>query len=157
VDANELASRVAHGMLAAEGTGPAWGISIEEARAGYARLSMTVRTDMLNGHGIVHGGIVFALADTAFAYVCNGRNEKTVAAQASIVFLGSANEGDTLIAEAEEVAVSGRSGVTRATVRTSDRRPIAEFTGYSRTLGGPVVELDTDSQDTRAKRSHLEF
>ena len=79
---NELASRVAHGMLAAEGTGPAWGIRIEEARAGYARLSMTVRRDMLNGHGIVHGGMVFALADTAFAYVCNGRNEKTVAAQA---------------------------------------------------------------------------
>ncbi|MFL6830656.1 MAG: hydroxyphenylacetyl-CoA thioesterase PaaI [Sphingomicrobium sp.] len=139
MDANELASRVAHGMLAAEGTGPAWGIRIEEARGGYARLSMAVRADMLNGHGIVHGGIVFALADTAFAYVCNGKNEKTVAAQASIVFLGSAEEGETLVAEAEEVAREGRSGVTRAAVRTSDGRPIAEFTGYSRTLGGPVL------------------
>ena len=138
---NELASRVAHGMLAAEGTGPTWGIKIEEARAGYARLSMTVRRDMLNGHGIVHGGMVFALADTAFAYVCNGRNEKTVAAQASIVFLGSAAEGETLIAEGEEAATAGRSGVTRVTVRTSDGRPIAEFTGYSRTLGGAVVEI----------------
>jgi len=140
VDANELASQVAHGMLAAEGTGPAWGIRIEEARAGYARLSMTVRADMLNGHGIVHGGMVFALADTAFAYVCNGRNEKTVAAQASIVFLGSASEGEILVAEGEEVAVAGRSGVTRVTVRTSDGRPLAEFTGYSRTLGGAVVD-----------------
>jgi acyl-CoA thioesterase len=128
-------------MLAAEGTGPAWGIRIEEARAGYARLSMTVRADMLNGHGIVHGGMVFALADTAFAYVCNGRNEKTVAAQASIVFLGSASEGDVLIAEGEEAATTGRSGVTRVTVQTSDGRPIAEFTGYSRTLGGAVVEV----------------
>ena len=138
---DELASRVAHGMLAAEGTGPAWGIEVEEARTGYARLSMTVRADMLNGHRIVHGGMVFALADTAFAYVCNGGNEKTVAAQASIVFLGSANEGERLIAEAEEVATEGRGGVTRVSVRTSEGRPIAEFTGYSRRLGGPVVEL----------------
>jgi acyl-CoA thioesterase len=128
-------------MLAAEGTGPAWGITIEEARAGYARLSMKVRADMLNGHRIVHGGMVFSLADTAFAYVCNGKNEKTVAAQASIVFLGSANEGDVLIAEGEELSTSGRSGVTRVAVRTDDGRAIAEFTGYSRTLGGAVVEL----------------
>ena len=140
MDANELANRVAHGMLAAEGTGPAWDVRIEEARAGYARLSMTVRADMLNGHGIVHGGMVFALADTAFAYVCNGRNEKTVAAQAGIVFLGSATEGETLIAEAQEAAAAGRSGVTRVTVRTKDGRPVAEFTGYSRTLGGAVVD-----------------
>jgi acyl-CoA thioesterase len=140
VDANELAERVAHGMLAAEGTGPAWGIRIEEARAGFARLSMKVSADMLNGHRIVHGGMVFALADTAFAYVCNGRNEKTVAAQASIVFLGSAEEGETLIAEGEEAAVAGRGGVTRVSVRTAEGRAIAEFTGYSRTLGGPVVE-----------------
>ena len=138
---NELASRVAHGMLAAEGTGPAWGIRIEEARAGYARLSMTVRRDMLNGHGIVHGGMVFALADTAFAYVCNGRNEKTVAAHAGIIFLGSASEGETLIAEGEEAATAGRSGVTRVTVRTKDGRAIAECTGYSRTLGGAVTQL----------------
>jgi acyl-CoA thioesterase len=141
MDANELAGQVAQSMLAAEGTGPAWGIVIEEALAGYARLSMVVRADMLNGHRIVHGGMVFALADTAFAYVCNGGNQKTVAAQASIVFLGSAQEGETLIAEAEELATAGRSGVTRVTVRTLEARPIAEFTGYSRTIGGAVVEV----------------
>src|SRR5215203_3808104 len=127
-------------MLAAEGTGPAWGIVIEEARSGYARIAMVVRAEMLNGHRIAHGGMVFALADTAFAYVCNGRNEKTVAAQASIVFLGSAEAGETLIAEAEEVATAGRGGVTRVAVRTSDGRPVAEFTGYSRTVGGAVVD-----------------
>ena len=141
MNADELAARVAQGMLAAEGTGPAWGIVIEEARDGYARLSMAVRADMLNGHRIVHGGMVFALADTAFAYVCNGGNEKTVAAQASIIFLGSAEEGEMLVAEAEEVASAGRSGVTRVAVRTSDGRAVAEFTGASRTLGGPVVEV----------------
>jgi acyl-CoA thioesterase len=126
-------------MLSQEGTGPAWGIRIEEARAGYARLSMEVHADMLNGHRIAHGGMVFAFADTAFAYVCNGRNEKTVAAQASIVFLGSAGEGETLIAEAEELSTAGRSGVTRVAVRTSEGRAIAEFTGYSRTIGGAVI------------------
>ncbi len=141
MSANDLARKVAHHMLSGEGTGPAWGIVIEEARAGYARLSMGIRGDMLNGHRIVHGGMVFALADTAFAYACNGRNEKAVAAQASIVFLGSAQEGETLVAEAEEVASAGRSGVTRVAVRTSDGRAIAEFTGYSRTVGGAVVEV----------------
>ena len=141
MDANELANRVARRMLADEGTGPAWDIRIEEARAGYCRLSMQLRDDMLNGHRIAHGGMVFALADTAFAYVCNGRNERSVAAQASIVFLGSAEAGETLVAEAEEVATAGRSGVTRVSVKTSDGRPVAEFTGYSRTIGGAVVEV----------------
>ena len=138
---DELANRVAHEMLAGEGTGPAWGIGIEEARADYARLSMLVRADMLNSHGIMHGGMVFALADTAFAYVCNGANHASVAAQASIVFLDKVREGETLIAEATEVAREGRAGVTRVAVRTGDGRSIAEFTGYSRTLGGAVVDI----------------
>ncbi|NUT01372.1 MAG: hydroxyphenylacetyl-CoA thioesterase PaaI [Sphingomonas sp.] len=139
--AHELANRVAHEMLAAEGTGPAWGIVIEEAGAGYARLRMTIRDDMLNGHRIAHGGMVFSLADTAFAYICNGNNERTVAAQASIVFLDAAKEGEVLIAEGEEMSRVGRSGVTRVTVRAEDGRPIAEFTGYSRTIGGAVVDV----------------
>ncbi|MCX8474885.1 MAG: hydroxyphenylacetyl-CoA thioesterase PaaI [Sphingomonas sp.] len=137
---DELASRVAHHMLAKEGTGRAWDIRIEEARADYARVSMTIRPDMLNGHGIAHGGMIFALADSAFAYVCNGSNHASVAAQASIVFLDKARDGETLIAEASEVAREGRAGVTRVAVRTADGRAIAEFTGYSRTIGGAVVE-----------------
>ena len=84
---------------------------------------------------------MFSLADTAFAYVCNGRNERTVAAQASIVFLDAAQDGEVLIAEGQEVSRVGRSGVTRVNVRTSGGRSIAEFTGYSRTIGGPVVEI----------------
>ncbi len=124
MDANELAATVAWYMLAAEGTGPAWGIVIEEARAGYARLSMVLRDDMLNGHRIAHGGMIFAVADTAFAYACNGGNERTVAAQASIVFLGPAEPGETLIAEAEELSRAGRSGVTRVAVRTADGRRV---------------------------------
>ena len=140
MDANELANRVAQAMLAAEGTGPAWGLSIEEAREDYARVSMVVRADMLNGHSVAHGGMIFALADTAFAYVCNGANHASVAAQASIVFLDKVREGETLIAEAQQVARQGRAGVTRVSVRTADGRAVAEFTGYSRTLGGVVLE-----------------
>jgi acyl-CoA thioesterase len=141
MSADELAHRVAHEMLAAEGTGPAWGIRIEEARQRYARVSMVVRPDMVNGHGIAHGGMIFALADSAFAYVCNGGNHASVAAQASIIFLDKVAVGETLVAEAEEVAREGRAGVTQVHVRTSDGRVIAEFTGYSRTLGGAVVDI----------------
>jgi acyl-CoA thioesterase len=141
VDADELAKRVAHSMLDAEGTGPAWGLKIEEAREAYARVSMVVRADMLNGHGFAHGGLIFALADSGFANVCNGANHASMAAQASIVFLDKVREGETLIAEAEEVAREGRAGVTRVTVRAGDGRTVAEFTGYSRTLGGAVVDV----------------
>ena len=128
-------------MLEAEGTGPTWGIDIEEVRAGYARISMMVRAEMLNGHGFAHGGMIFALADSAFAYVCNGANHASVAAQASIVFLDKVRVGETLVAEGMEVAREGRAGVTRVAVRTDDGRSIAEFTGYSRTLGGAVVDI----------------
>jgi acyl-CoA thioesterase len=141
MEADALAEEVARRMLAAEGTGPAWSLQIEEVRACYARVSMVVRPDMLNGHGFAHGGMIFALADSAFAYVCNGANHASMAAQASIVFLDKVREGETLIAEAEEVAREGRAGVTRVAVRARDGRTVAEFTGYSRTLGGPVVEI----------------
>ncbi len=141
MDADALAETVAHHMLAAEGTGPAWELKIEDVRAGYARVSMVVRADMLNGHGVAHGGMIFALADSAFAYVCNGANHASMAAQASIVFLDKVREGETLIAEGEELAREGRAGVTRVAVRAGDGRTVAEFTGYSRTLGGPVVEI----------------
>jgi len=126
-------------MLAAEGTGPAWGVAIEEAREGYARIRMTLTAAMLNGHGIAHGGMVFALADTAFAYACNSRNVRTVAAQASIVFLDQAKEGEILVAEAQEQALVGRSGVYNVSVRSADGRAVAEFQGFSRSLGGPLI------------------
>lgn len=139
MNADEIADKVARTMLAAEGTGPAWGIEIEEAREGYARIRMALRSDMLNGHGIAHGGMIFALADTAFAYACNSRDVRTVAAQASIVFLDQARGGEVLVAEAREAALVGRSGVWNVAVRTVDGRPIAEFTGFSRSLGGSVL------------------
>ena len=140
MDADKLAVKVARAMLAAEGAAPAWGLVLEEARENYARVSMVVRPDMLNGHRIAHGGMIFALADSAFAYVCNGSNHASVAAQAGIVFLGKAEEGETLVAEAWQVAREGRAGVTRVSVKTAEGRDVAEFTGYSRTIGGSLVQ-----------------
>jgi acyl-CoA thioesterase len=144
MNADEIADKVARAMLAAEGTGPAWGIEIEEAREGYARIRMRLRPDMLNGHGIAHGGMVFSLADTAFAYACNSRNLRSVAAQASIVFLDAAQDGELLSAEAEVEALAGRSGVYNVRVRGEDGRTIAAFQGLSRSIGGPIL-TDEDS------------
>ncbi len=140
MSANELAARVAATMLAREGTGPAWGIEIEEARVGYSRIRMRVTAAMLNGHRKAHGGMVYALADTAFAYACNSRNVRSVGAQATMVFLDGAEEGEMLVAEAVEQALVGRSGVYNVSVRTDRGRPIAEFQGFSRTVGGPFVD-----------------
>ena len=139
-DADALARRVAGNMLSKEGTGPSWGLVIEEAREGYARVRMTVRADMANGHGIAHGGMIFSLADSAFAYACNSRNATTVAAHASISFLSPAKVGETLVAEAEERARNGRSGVYAVRVTAGDGRIVAEFQGLSREIGGPIVD-----------------
>ena len=98
---------------------------------------------MLNGHGNAHGGMIFALADTAFAYACNSRNVRTVAAQASIAFVEAGREGELLQAEASEQALQGRSGVYTATVRGEDGRTIAIFQGLSRSVGGPIIGDET--------------
>lgn len=137
---NELADKVARSMLAAEGTGPAWGVEIEEAREGYARIRMRLTAEMLNGHGKAHGGMVYALADTAFAYACNSRNLRSVGAQATMVFLDGAEAGETLVAEAVEAALVGRSGVYNVSVRTDQGRAIAEFQGFSRSIGGAFID-----------------
>lgn len=138
--ADTLAYRVAAELLSQEGTGPAWNLEIEDARRGYARVAMTVRPDMLNGHRIAHGGMIFSLADSAFAYACNSYNEATVAQSASIVFMAPAREGEKLVAVAQERSRTGRSGVYAVTVYGEDGRVIAEFQGHSRTIGGAVIE-----------------
>jgi len=137
---DELARRIAEHLLSREGTGTAWGIEIEEAREGYARIAMTVRADMLNGHRIAHGGMIFALADTAFAYACNSRNVSTVAQQASVVFLAPAKEGERLIAEAQEQGSAGRSNVYTVTIRNAVGQNIAVFQGLGRSSKEPVLD-----------------
>ena len=134
----DLAQRVAERLISLEGTAAAWNLMLEEVREGYARVSMTLRADMLNGHRTAHGGMIFALADSAFAYACNSRNELTVAQQASILFLAPAHEGDILVAEAWEDARAGRVGAS-VTVTIQSGGPIAQFQGLSRTTGGTVL------------------
>ncbi|MBT8472830.1 MAG: hydroxyphenylacetyl-CoA thioesterase PaaI [Marinicaulis sp.] len=136
---DSTAKKIALALHARENTSRAFGIKLEDAGEGWARASMTVQSDMLNGHGIGHGGIIFALADTAFAWACNSRNVKTVAQQASISFLSAAQKGEQLTAEAREECVSGRCGVYSVRVAAEDGRTIAIFQGLSRSIGGAVV------------------
>jgi acyl-CoA thioesterase len=137
--ADALARKIADHLRAREGTGAAWNIEVEDAREGTARIAMVVRKDMLNGHATCHGGMIFALADTAFAYACNSRNVETVAQNATIAFLAPGREGDRLVAEAREQALSGRSGVYQVTVTNQNGEKIAVFQGLSRALGGSVI------------------
>ena len=139
-DVRTLARRIADIMLKGEGTGPYWGIRVEDADVGYSKISMTVREDMLNSHMIAHGGLIFALADTAFAYACNSHNQAAVAQSASIVFTSPVKNGERLEAEAREVALIGRSGVYAITVKGGDGRVVAQFQGQSRVVGGKIVE-----------------
>ena len=140
MNADEVARRVAEKLLRLEGTGAAWNIEIEEAREGYARIAMVVRADMLNGHRTCHGGMIFSLADTAFAYACNSRNVETVAQSATIAFLAPGREGERLVAECQEVSRAGRSGVYAVTVSNPKGEKIAVFQGLSRSLSGSVLK-----------------
>jgi acyl-CoA thioesterase len=123
-------------MWAADTASRQLGIQLDELTQGRARVRMTVADWMLNGHGICHGGLVFALADTAFALACNSGEDAAVAAACDIVFVAPARGGETLFAEAHERTVFGRSGIYDVTVRRDDGSMIAEFRGHSRTVGG---------------------
>jgi acyl-CoA thioesterase len=115
------------------------GIQISDVAPGRATARMQVSDTMLNGHAICHGGYVFLLADTAFAFACNTYGPTTVAAACDVVFLGPAHLGDDLVAEATERHRYGRSGIYDVTVRRAGPDPtvIAEFRGHSRTLLRP--------------------
>ncbi|MTD53896.1 hydroxyphenylacetyl-CoA thioesterase PaaI [Amycolatopsis pithecellobii] len=109
------------------------GIELAEADDGRAVARMTVTAEMVNGHGIAHGGFLFLLADTAFACACNSHGPVTVAAGAEVSFVASARLGDELVATAEERTRYGRNGIYDVTVRRGDA-VIAEFRGRSRTI-----------------------
>jgi len=118
------------------------GIRVEEMGPGRSRLSMTVRPDMVNGHAICHGGFLFTLADTAFAYACNSHNGNTVAAGARIEFLAPGQLGDRLEAEALELSRQGRTGVYDVVVRNADGRKLALFRGNSFQIKGNLIDYD---------------
>jgi acyl-CoA thioesterase len=122
-----------HDMWAADAASRALGMELVEVADGRATVRMTVRDDMVNGHGICHGGLVASLADSAFAVACNSRATPTVASGFDISFLRPARAGEVLLATAEERSLQGRSGIYDVTVTTSEG-VVAELRGRSRAL-----------------------
>ena len=139
-DAEDLARRVADAMFARDNASRGLGMRIARVGPGRAELTMTVRSDMVNGHAICHGGLVFTLADSAFAFACNSYNFNTVANGCTIEFLAPAREGDVLTAVAHERSQVGRNGVYDVEVRNQDGVTIAHFRGKSTRIKGEVLE-----------------
>lgn len=149
--AHALAQRSADAMWAGDAASQALGMTRLAVEPGRARFSMTVRPDMVNGHGICHGGLIFALADTTFAFACNSYNRNTVAQTCDITFLTPAHLDDTLVAVAQERYRHGRNGVYDVTVYRADPANgeigtdiVAEFRGRSREIPGTLVEPDVE-------------
>jgi acyl-CoA thioesterase len=135
-----LAERAAHALFERDRASQGLGMRLAGVRPGSARVVLTVRGDMLNGHQVCHGGIVFALADSAFAFACNSHNESTVAAAAAIDFLATAREGDELTAEAVELWRTRRNGIYEITVVNQRGERVALFRGRSYRIDGQVVQ-----------------
>ena len=139
-DAQALAERVAEAMWARDDASRRLGMRIVEVAPGRATLTMAVRADMLNGHAICHGGFIFTVADSAFAFACNSYNLSTVASGCAIEFLAPAREGDVLTATAQERSMAGRTGVYDIDVANQHGETIALFRGKSYRIKGHVVE-----------------
>jgi acyl-CoA thioesterase len=134
-----LAEAAAAAMFARDEASKALGMEIVRVAPGYAKMTMKVRRDMLNGHQTCHGGFIFALADSAFAFSCNSYNLNTVAAGCSIEYLRPGREGDVLTAEAVEQNRGSLTGVYDVTVTNQDGKRIALFRGKSHQIKGEVI------------------
>jgi len=139
-DAAALARAVADRMFANDRASRSLGMAIAGVAPGAATLTMTVRADMLNGHAICHGGYIFTLSDSAFAYACNSYNLNTVAQGCAIEFLAPAREGDVLTARAAERSRAGRTGVYDIEVTNQRGETVALFRGKSYQIKGHVIE-----------------
>jgi len=140
-DPQRLAELAGKTMYERDPASQALGMALDAIRPGYARMSMRVRDDMLNGHGTCHGGYIFMLADSAFAFACNSHNFNTVGAGCTIDYLAPGRAGDVLAAEAVEQALSGKTGVYDVVVTDQDGRKVALFRGKSHRVAGHVVDL----------------
>jgi acyl-CoA thioesterase len=143
---DQLARACADAMWAEDDASKGLGMEIIDVGPGCATLAMTVKPHMVNGQRIAHGGFIFLLADSTFAFACNSRNERAVAAQCDITFIRPGKLGDRLLATAREISRSGRSGIYDIRV-TADDVVIAEFRGHSRTIAGTWLPV-TDSGGT---------
>jgi acyl-CoA thioesterase len=137
--AQRLAERAVAALYAGDQASQNLGIRVGEVAPGAVRVTMLVRPDMVNGHRLCHGGIVFSLADSAFAFACNSYGDNTLAAAASIDFLAPAREGDTLTADARELWRAGRSGLYEITVSNQRGERIALFRGRSHRIEGRLI------------------
>ncbi len=134
------AERAVRALWDGDRASQALGMAIESCGPGAASVSMRVRRDMMNGHGICHGGLLFALADSAFALACNSHGDNAVAAGAAIEFLRPAREGDLLTAVATERWRTGRSGIYEIEVRNQDGETVALFRGRSHRIAGRLID-----------------
>jgi acyl-CoA thioesterase len=137
--AQQRAERAAAALFERDRASQALGMRIVAVKPGWARVVMRVRPDMVNGHDVCHGGIVFALGDSAFAFACNSHNDATVAAAATIDFLAAARAGDELTAEASEIWRTRRNGVYEIVVTNQRGERIALFRGRSYRIDGQVI------------------
>lgn len=140
---DELARATAEAMYATDACSRALGLELLEVRAGYARMRMVVRDDFLNGHHICHGGLIFTLADSAFAFACNSYNISTVASGCSIEFLRPVLAGDVLTAEAVEQTLNGRTGIYDIRVTNRIEQTVAMFRGKSSQIKGNVIPVES--------------
>src|SRR5690606_15195913 len=150
-DPQALATLAGKSMYERDAASQALGASLDEISPGKASMSMTVRSDMLNGHKTCHGGFIFALADSAFAFACNSRNQMTVASGCTIDFLAPAFEGDRLTASAVEYSLAGRTGIYDVQVSNQAGKPVAIFRGRSYRIKGHVVEIES-AEETQLAR-----
>ncbi len=139
-DAQTTAERSARAMYDRDVTSRSMGMMLGPVSPGKAEMTMTVREDMLNGHGTCHGGHIFTLADSTFAFACNSHNKVSVAASADISFLRPARLGDTLTARGREIYLEGRNGIYDVEVLNEAGEVVAQFRGKSRTVRGEVAE-----------------
>jgi acyl-CoA thioesterase len=142
---DDLACACAEAMWKEDDASRGLGMEIVEVRSGEATLAMTVKPHMVNGQRVAHGGFIFLLADSAFAFACNSHNERAVAAQCDIAFIKPGKLGDRLVATAREISRSGRSGIYDVRVTAGDS-VIAEFRGHSRTFGGTWLPAEIDTK-----------
>ena len=138
MNSKEMAEKVASKILELDETCRSMGVCLEHVNEGTATLSLKIKQQHINGHGICHGGIIFTLSDSAFAFACNSRNVASVAQHASITFTIPAKLGDRLFATAKEISLIKRNGIYDVTVTNQNADVIAEFRGYSRTIKGSV-------------------
>jgi acyl-CoA thioesterase len=138
-DALQLAWDTARAMIETDRCLASHGIEVVDVAPGTAALRMTVREDMINGHDICHGGMIFTLADSCFAYACNSRNRATVAMSCDIDFMRPARLGDVLEAHGREIALEGRNGIYDIVVSDQHGQTVAHFRGKSRAIRGTVT------------------